>query len=203
MNYDKIILEMLTRIQELEEKIAYLEDKVDFIGEVDCDTEDEDKTNVNDENSSGRSLARNEIIKILRDTYGYKARKANRAEGSGIVISDEIDSYRIKISYSRNYSERIDEETLCRGWHAISSDEILSEEIDYFICIVEEEGEKFHYFIFEREDLINEFADNGFESRNKLHLYLNVRKDGTVVENRGEEKNIIKYYNNWDIFKVK
>lgn len=203
MNYEKIILEMLGRIKDLEEKVdmlqEYMREQEDNEGN---ESEDQDGENVTQETKeSGRKLSRREIMRILKEKYGFSVRKGNRGEGSGIVATRDGKSYNIKVSYSRSYFDYVSEEVICSGWHTLFEKEIDNPDFPYFIFVVADAEQKFHYFIFKREDIIKEFDYKVYDANRKLHFYFRVRKDGRPFELRETEKDMSAYYNNWDIFK--
>jgi len=89
MNYEKIILEMLSRIKDLEEKVDMLQDYMN----AQENNEDDENEELDSENltqkkkESGRKLSRQEIMRILKEQYNFNVRKGNRSEGSGIVAT--------------------------------------------------------------------------------------------------------------------
>lgn len=197
MNYERTILEMLERIKILEEKVTILEGYDHELENLD----DEEVDAVTQESKeSGRKLSRNEIMKILRDKYGFNVRKGNRSEGSGIVISKNGKPYNIKVSYSRSYFDYVNEEVICSGWHTVFEKELNNQDFPFFIFVVSDAENKFHYFIFKREDIIHVFDYKVYDSNNKLHFYFRVRKDGRPFELREIEKDMSPYYNNWTVF---
>lgn len=203
MNYEKIILEMLGRIQDLEGKVAMLQEFMrDQENNEDNDSEELEDGNMPQETKeSGRKLSRQEIMRILKEQYGFSVRKGNRSEGSGIVATRDGKSYNIKVSYSRSYFDYVNEEVICSGWHTLFEKEIDNPDFPYFIFVVADAEQKFHYFIFEREDIVKEFDYKVYDANKKLHFYFRVRSDGRPYELRETEKDMSAYYNNWDIFK--
>jgi len=197
MNYEKVILEMLTRIKDLEEKVDMLQEYQQELQNK--DEGEDDVTSGEEKKESGRKRTCREIMAILEEKYGYSVRKGNRSEGSGIVASKNGKSYNIKVSYSRSYTDS--DEVICSGWHTVFDKEIDNPDFPYFIFVVEGKEGEFHYFIFKREDLINEFDDKAYDANKKLHFYFRVTKDGKPLEVRETEKDMSAYYNNWDIFK--
>ena len=203
MNYEKIILEMLSRIKDLEEKVDMLQDYMN----AQENNEDDENEELDSENltqkkkESGRKLSRQEIMRILKEQYGFNVRKGNRSEGSGIVATRNGKSYNIKVSYSRSYFDYVNEEVICSGWHTLFEKEINNPNFTFFIFVVVDAEQKFHYFIFRREDIIKKFNYKVFDVNNKLHFYFRVTKDGKPLESRETEKDMSAYYNNWDIFK--
>jgi hypothetical protein len=197
MNYERTILEMMERIQSLEEKVAMLEE---FNHEVKNMDDEKVDAMTQESKESGRISSRNEIMKILHDKYGFNVRKGNRIEGSGIVISINGKPHNIKVSYSRSYFDYVNEEVICSGWHTLFEKEINNQEFPFFIFVVADAENKFHYFIFKRENIINVFDYKVYDSHKRLHFYFRVRKDGRPFELREIEKDMSSYYNNWTIF---
>lgn len=197
MNYERTILEMMERIRTLEEKVSILEE---YYHEMENLDDEEVDAMTQESKESGRTSSRNEIMNILRDQYGFKVRKGNRSEGSGIVISKSGKPYNIKVSYSRSYFDYVNEEVICSGWHTLFEKEINNPEFPFFIFVVADAEKKFHYFIFKREDIIKVFHYKVYDSNRKLHFYFRVRKDGRPFELREIEKDMNPYYNNWTVF---
>jgi len=197
MNYERTILEMLERVKTLEEKVNILEKYIDLSDNLDSE-EIDDVTPV--PKVSGRILSRNEIMKILRDKYGFNVRKANRTEGSGIVILKNGKPYNVKVSYSGSYPQFANEEVICTGWSTQSEKDINNPDFPFFIFVVADASNKYHYFIFKREDIINEFKEKEFDAKKRLHFYFRIKKDGSPVEVREIEKDMSSYYNNWTVF---
>ncbi|MDT2812656.1 hypothetical protein P7H33_06820 [Vagococcus lutrae] len=199
MNYDKIILEMLSRIKDLEEKVNMLEDYHQEQQNKDEEEIEVTSSKNKERKESGRTRTRKEIMSILKENFNLNTRIGNRSEGSGVVILKEEENKNVKVSYSRSYISN--EDVLCSGWHTLFEEEIENTDLSYFVFAVEDEESKFHYFIFAREDLINEFEDKAYDANRKLHFYFRVNRDGTPIESREIDKNMRRYYNNWDIFK--
>lgn len=200
MNYEKIILEMLERIKNLEEKVDMLEDFKNELEDKDYD-EVTEITSETGTKVSGRKLSLIEIMKILHEKYGLNVRKGNRSEGGGIVISKNGKSYNIKVSFSRSYFDDAKEEVICCGWHTLFEKEINNTNFPFFIFVIADAENKFHYFIFTREEIIKEFDYKVHDANKKLHFYFTVRKDGSPVELRETEKDMSTHYSAWDKFK--
>jgi len=201
MNYEKIILEMLERIKDLEEKVGMLEDFKVELEEKEDDVVTE-ITSGSEKKESGRKLSRIEIMKILREKYGFEVRQGNRSEGSGIVISKNGKSLNIKVSFSRSYFEYAKEECIICGWHTLFEKEVNNPELPFFIFVVADAENKFHYFIFTREEIIKEFSYKKYDANKKLHFYFTIKKDGRPVDLREGEEDMSSHYNNWDKFKA-
>jgi hypothetical protein len=197
MNYERTVLEMLERIKTLEEKVNSLE-------ENNHDHKNLDNGKINkaptEAGQSGRTLSRNEVMKILHDNYGFNVKKANRSEGSGIVILKDNKSFNVKVSYCRSFDEYANEEVICTGWHTLFENDLNNPKFPFFIFVIADAAKKLHYFIFKRENIINEFKYKVLDANKKLHFYFRVRKDGRPFEVREIEKDMICYYNNWTVF---
>jgi len=184
MNYEKVILEMLTRIKDLEEKVDMLQEYQQELQNK--DEGEDDVTSGEEKKESGRKRTCREIMAILEEKYGYSVRKGNRSEGSGIVASKNGKSYNIKVSYSRSYTDS--DEVICSGWHTVFDKEIDNPDFPYFIFVVEGKKGEFHYFIFKSEDLINEFDDKTYDANKKLHFYFRVTKDVNHLKSERRKK---------------
>ena len=76
MNYEKIILEMLSRIKDLEEKVDMLQDYMNAQeNNEDDENEELDSENLTQKKESGRKLSRQEIMRILKEQYNFTVRK--------------------------------------------------------------------------------------------------------------------------------
>ena len=197
MSIEKITLDMLARIMALEERVAKLEENQSSLSAV---IEQEDEATVPGSKESGRQQSRNEIMKILSD-YGYKVRKGNRSEGSGVVASKPgVKQFNIKISYSKSYFENVTEDVICAGWHTLIEKEIDNKKFSFFIFVVADAENKFHYFIFRREEIPVVFKDKAYDAQKKIHFYFRVKANGDPVEQRETELDMSSHYNNWNIF---
>lgn len=202
MNYEIVILEMLERIMKLEEKVNLLEK--DRNG---CSTSDEDeepdgapsKEAGKGNDISGRNRSRQEITSILTNEYGFRVRKANRNEGSGLVVTKNGKSNGIKVSYSRSYFEYLNENLICCGWHVITKKDVENKNVAFYIFVVEGENEEYHYFIYTRDELFAYCFSNNDSDKKKVHLYFRVDRDGKPYEARDGVTDMSSNYNNWSI----
>jgi len=200
MGIEKITLDMLARIMALEERVAKLED---IQKDVITITEEDDESSELGTKESGRQKSRNEIMKILSNKYGYKVRKGNRSEGSGIVASKPgIKQFNIKISYSKSYFENVTEDVICAGWHTLIEKEIDNKKFSFFIFVVADADNEFHYFIFRREEIPVVFKEKAYDAQKKIHFYFRVKASGEPVEQRETELDMSSHYNNWTIFSM-
>jgi len=199
MNYEKIILEMLERIKNLEEKVELLEKfKEGFTGTNDEDAESDGQAGKGND-TSGRNKSRQEITNILTNKYGFSVRKANRNEGSGLVATKNGKSYGIKVSYSRSYFEYLNEDLQCCGWHAVAKKDFENKNVAFYIFAVEGENEEYHYFIFRRDELYAYCFGKNDSPKKKVHLYFRVSRDDMPYEARVGVTDMSAHYNNWSI----
>lgn len=205
MNYEKIILEMLERIKDLEEKVDALEDFKDEFADDDANgvetgSSPSGQSNKNG-NISGRNKARQEIANVLTNQYGFSVRKANRSEGSGLVATKKGKSFGIRISYSRSYAKEYGpEDVQCSGWHAFTKQDIENNPASFYIFVVAgEESEEYHYFIFTKESLMDEYFSQIDSPKKAVHMYFRVNRDGWPHEARDGAVDMTAHYNKWSI----
>ncbi|MDR1709329.1 MAG: hypothetical protein LBS70_06370 [Candidatus Accumulibacter sp.] len=205
MNHDKILLEMLGRIKDLEEKVESLEEfRERFESEDDVDDESgrpegDPRKRAGKNAVSGRNKARLEITKILTDKYGFSVRKAYRDEGSGLVATRNGKSCGIKVSYSRSFFEYVNEDLQCTGWHSVTKKDVENANAAFYVFVVEGENDLFHYFIFTRNDLLDYCFSETDSPTKKTHLYFRVSRSGRPYEARDDMADMSRHYNNWSI----
>lgn len=188
MNYDKIILELLSRVQTLEEDVAILKsNQRNLSEEIDPEfTEGDEMT---------RSQAREIAMSKLKTKFpSCVLTKATRAEGSGIKIAEahSKETKLIKFYYSRTYDSG-------SSWYTIQLDEI-KEIVDYCLFAMYTAGE-WNYFIFNTDDLVKYSQKNREDQANKVHLYFTI-ENNKAYEVRENKIDITEHWNNWDIIKI-
>jgi hypothetical protein len=183
MNYDKIILELLSRVQNLEEEMGAVKQKV--LAESDDETLDE--------SGITRAEARDAAIKELQKRFpDYIVEKAPRVHGSGIQIHlpTRKQPHFIKFYHSRVYDGG-------HGWHVVK----LVDVRDLAYCmfsLLDTEG-IYHYFIFGTDE-IGEYQESHRADTNadKLHLYFSVNGK-TATESREGIVDVSDHLDNWQI----
>lgn len=200
MNYDKIILELLSRVQVLEEEMEKIRSNIVSKKEI---SEDE-SLEVSEEGEYTRSQARNQAIKVIRSKYpDYIVEKAARKEGSGIKITrPDSESKRpiiIKFFHSKTHiSKTIGD--VDHAWHTVDLDDIMGTFIDICMFSVVDTKGNWNFLMYEPEelDIYNEANRSG--KSGLLHLYFVVKED-KATEIRENTVDVRDHLNNWDILK--
>lgn len=200
MNYEKVILEMLERIKDLEEKVDILEEFKRDLESGGQEPETPPGAGEEKNTESGRVRARQEVMHILKEKYDCSTRKGNRSEGSGVVATKNGKSYGVKVSYSKSYFDLTRGNYLCCGWHAMIKKE-FDADFAYYIFVVAGENDELYYFMFTRDDLYNTYFTDRDPDNKKVHFYFRVDPNGRPHEDRDGETDMTAHYNNWDIFK--
>lgn len=199
MNYDRIILELMSRVQTLEEEMEEVKSKLSKRNQILEDEENEE----GEQEDYTRSQARNEAIKIIKSKYpDYFVDKASRKEGSGIkIIKPDAGSKRaiiIKFFHSKTYEHRSGD--LEHGWHTVKLEDIIGTYIDLcMFSIVDSEG-NWNFFMYEPAELGIYNEENRANKSDLLHLYF-VVKDGKGLEVRENTVDVTDHLNNWNILK--
>lgn len=200
MNYDKIILELLSRVQILEEQMA--EVKSELANRYD-EHEDDDEEDVARQGEVTRSQAREKAIKIIQSKFpDYLVEKASRKEGSGIkVIKPDIDSKRaifIKFFHSKTYEHRTG--AFEHAWHTVNLNDIIGTYIDYCMFSVLDKNGNWNFLIYEPDELGLYNEQNRSAKSELLHLYF-VIEDGKAKEVRENTVDVTDHLNNWDVLR--
>lgn len=199
MNYDKIILELLSRVQTLEEQVAELKSDLTSGREL---YEDEPVEDVR-QGEYTRTQAREQAIKIIKSKYpDYFIEKASRKEGSGIkIIKPDFESKRaiiIKFFHSKTYTDNTSD--IESAWHTVNLDDIIGTFIDVCMFSMVDSKGNWNFFMYEPAELGIYNEQNRSGQSNILHLYFIV-KDGRATEVRENTIDVTKHLNNWDILK--
>lgn len=119
-------------------------------------------------------------------------KKANRAMGNGIVITDKTGTIKkAKFYHSKSYHE------FPAGWHTLREDDLNDIDIDYFIFNLEHEGE-FFTFIFTRSEILNYIKNKEKDLADQYYFYFQLREN-KIVECRDGEVDVSKYLNRWKV----
>jgi hypothetical protein len=203
MNYEKIILEMFVRIQELETTVSLLEQRLTAIEREDniCNDAEENKK-VTTQDKIKRSEARQNAIDIIKEFYqekNYEPYVAKRDEGSGIRVDrlDDDDYLLIKFYYSKTFPRQSGKYD--SGWHVVDAKEIRrgSHYSIHLFSMVDSKGE-WHYFMFTQQELHDYFSNQREKEYNDdlWRLQFSVQ-DGVAYELREDQNPITEHYNNW------
>lgn len=186
MNYDKIILELLSRVQNLEEEVAKLR------SEREAPAPEEDGES-EEEGGVTRTRARDMAIAELKKRFPeYVVEKAPRRDGSGILIytPKSRQPYRIKFYHSRVYPGG-------HGWHVVRLDEVM--DLSYCIFSLLDESGGWHFFLYGTDEL-GAYRDEyrADKDDDTLHLYFSVQ-DGRAAESRESTVDVTDHLDNWDV----
>ncbi len=194
VNYDKIILELLSRIQTLEKQVADIKSEY-----VLCDDDESD-----DGDGKGditRSQARARAIETIQDKFpDYFADVASRKEGSGIkVLKPDVGERRpiiIKFYHSKSFKHRSG--SYEHSWHVVRLEDVLSTYVDLCLFSYVDSDDNWHYFIYDPNEIGMYRDENRSEDEQILHLYF-VVKDGKALEVREESVDVTDHLNNWSM----
>ncbi|MDU2672828.1 MAG: hypothetical protein E7C49_12530 [Clostridium sp.] len=188
MNYEKIVLELFTRVKGLEERVEELEEKVSLKNDNTNSVLEESEVKIT------RNYSRQHVIDKLRENnLNVLVDKANRAMGSGIVIKDKNSGEILKCKF---YHSKSHNDICPSGWHTVNEEE-LKLDIDIFIFNVEYQRE-FYTFMFTSNELKDFIKEKEKDQNQNYYFYFNI-KDGKAFEYRDGEKEVTQYLNRWDI----
>lgn len=202
MNYDKIILELMSRVQILEEQMREVKGELQSY-KRDADYEDGFEESDNEQGEFTRSQARDKAIKIIQTKFpDYFVEKASRREGSGIkVIKSDTNSNKaiiIKFYHSKTYEHRSG--GFEHAWHTVNLHEIIGTMYDYCLFSVADKNGNWNFFLYEPQELGEYRDENRSANSDLLHLYF-VVKDGKATEVREKTIDVTDHLNNWDVLK--
>ncbi|KNZ41855.1 hypothetical protein [Acetobacterium bakii] len=196
MNYDTIIVELLSRVQSLETEMEYVKNEFALRFEEENEViEDE----VDDLEVFTRSQAREKAIEIITEKFpDYFAQKAKRNEGSGIKVSKSYTNrpLLIKFYHSKSFPDRSGNSE--HGWHVVRIDEVLGNYVDLCMFSLVDLDGNWNYLIYDPNEIAMYNEDNRLNASNELHLYFSVQ-DGKAVEVREDTIDVTDHLNNWSI----
>lgn len=197
MNYDRIILELLSRVQILEEQMANVKAE---LHSRDHDSEDE-TVDENELSDFTRSQARDRAIKIIKSKYpDYFVEKASRKEGSGLKVHkpDSNRSLIIKFYHSKTFAHRSND--FEHGWHVVRLNDVIGTVIDFCMFSLVDSKGNWNFFIYGPDELGMYYDENRNSDNDMLHLYF-VVNDDKAIEVRESTVDVSDHLNNWDILK--
>lgn len=197
MNYETIILELMGRVQILEQKVKDLEGQTeDFERLIEEDGFEEQ----NREMKITRSVARQHVMDKINRTYGYlDAQKGNRAKQADIILTinsgeNEGEELLGKFYYSKSFHD------FPSGWHTLKDSDLEKEHIKFHIFTVSFEN-KFYTFIFSTEELKQYVLNKPKDSSGQYYFYFHVKDEGKkIIDDRDGERDVHTYYENWHLF---
>lgn len=190
MKYDKIVLELLSRIQVLEEQMVELKTEI---------ASHEDYVSGYEEEEITRSQARAKAIEVIQNKFpDYLADVASRKEGSGIkVFKPDVDAKRpliIKFYHSKSFKHRSG--SYEHSWHVVRLNDVMGTIIDLCMFSYLDSNENWHYFIYDPNEIGMYRDENRSGDEEILHLYF-VVKDGKGLEVREGTVDVTDHLNNW------
>ncbi|MGM0890670.1 MAG: hypothetical protein ACQEW5_28035 [Bacillota bacterium] len=190
MSNDSIVLELFGRVQKLEEKVKFLEGKIEN-QEYPQEEIDEGQPQ---HNSMTRANSRNYVAERLKqENPDLSIRKANQKEGSGLVMTDDANKQLIiKYYYSKSFLD------FPSGWNTVDLSDIESDAFDIYVFNVSYE-EKFHVFFFTKEELKSYVSKKRLNSSTKYYFYFQIHPNGKIIETREDENDVSKYYERWNL----
>lgn len=211
---EKIVLELFSRVKEVEEKNAdlecrlnslldshkNLESKLEKFLSIDNQIFTENDVNREKEisNKIRRSDAQRFVMEILMTkNKDFIIRKGNRELGCDILIEKNQMIFKANFFHSRNYSQ----DSLISGWHTVKNEDIENENIHLFIFSINKDSE-IYTFIFSRNELIDFIKDKTSNSKEFTYFYFIIEGERIIeARDRTIEKNASQFYNIFDLSK--
>ncbi|MBA9027591.1 hypothetical protein [Peribacillus huizhouensis] len=189
MSNDSIVLELFGRVQKLEEKVRFLEGKLESQEYV----QEEDNEEPVKQTLVTRANSRDYVAdRLQQENPQFSIRKANREEGSGLVLTDEQgEKLILKYYYSKSFLE------FPSGWHTVDISDIENDIFDIYTFAVSYQEEYFVFF-YTRDELKSFVSRKRLNSSTKYYFYFHI-ENGKIVEVRDDEYNVSKYYDRWDL----
>lgn len=186
MNLEKIVLELMGRIQECEEKINEYKQRLEKAEtEIDKLKSNENEEETDDDNIT-RSQVRNKVIDEIKLKLKLKEdqiKVGNREEGGGIVIYNENNKRCYKFYYSKTYGGDSNSDKVI-SWSGILEKDINNSIDGYIFAIIKEQ--QMYILIFSNQELVKLINDTNkqVDSKKKYHFSFEI-ENGTVLETRG------------------
>ncbi|MED3604157.1 hypothetical protein ACTOS9_21990 (plasmid) [Bacillus subtilis] len=195
MNYESIILELMGRVQNLEQKVKSLEEQKGLVVAEEPDDAFEEQ---DEEIKITRSIARQHAMDTIKRKYGYfDVQKGNRARQADIILTVNSGDKKGrellgKFYYSKSFHD------FPSGWHTVREADLEKDHIDFHIFTVSYEN-KFYSFLFSHDELKRFVEKKAKDSSDQYYFYFHVN-GGKKTENRDGERDVQFNYENWDLF---
>ncbi len=195
MNYETIILELMSRVQTLEQKVLVLEEqkeKYEILLEEDGFEEQDRDIKIT------RSVARQHVMDTIKRKYGYlDVKKGNRAKQADIILTvnngdNKGKEILGKFYYSKSFHD------FPSGWHTVRETDLEKDHIAFHVFTVAYDN-KFYNFIYSHEELKQYVQKKAKDSSGQYYFYFHVN-DGKKTENRDGERDVQFNFENWDLF---
>ena len=197
MNYDTIILELLSRVQALESQMADV--KAELAARCEEDGDDEIDEEIDGQEGYTRSQAREKAMEIIQKRFpNYVVDKASRKEGSGIKVfkPNTKRPVIIKFYHSKSFEHRSG--NFEHGWHVVRIDDVIGTVIDLCMFSLVDASGNWNFFIYEPDEIGMYNEENRSSVGNVLHLYFSLQ-NGKAIEVREETIDVTDHLNNWDV----
>jgi hypothetical protein len=199
MNYDRIILELMNRVQMLEEEVIEIKTKMTLI---DNDSNDDPDEEGEEQDEVTRSQARDKAIIIINNKFpDYIVERASRKEGSGIKIHSPKPNSKKPIFIKFYHSKVHRTGDIEHGWHVVRLNDVRSTVIDFCLFSFVDSSGNWSYFLYEQDEVGMYYDEHRPNSNNDiLHLYF-VVKNGRATEEREDKVDVTDHLNNWHVLK--
>jgi len=198
MKYENVILELMSRIQNLEESIKKLDQRLAFYETGDEVIKDNNYGCIN-KSKYTRTDARNRAIEIIQNLFpDFKVEKAKRSDGSGIkIVNMETNDIRlIKLYHSKSVLNRSGGYEY--GYHFVRLEELSKINPKFCLFSIIDIQGRWHFLIFNTADVFDYYEKKKYENY-ELQLYFSIQGD-RAFELRGEEdENVTEHLENWKI----
>ncbi len=216
MNMEKVILELLSRIQVLEENDQKMKTEIAGIQEalaqktalpLPATLVSEVKKQLTlpwsqpkEEIVSYQDM-RLEAITILRKKFPYYQKiDVDKQDANGILLQTLQHTYRLRYGYSRSHVKDHKNRYLLDSWHTMNAN--IIDKYDFYVFAVPDEKEKMHHFLFRQKDMLQHCQKKNMGKMGRYHFYFHIAPNGVITEGNGKRAIAVRpYYENWDILK--
>jgi hypothetical protein len=198
MNYETIILELMSRVQTVEQKVQILEEQNEKYKILIEELKDKGFQEQEEENKVTRSVARQHAMDMIKKRYQYfDVEKGNRATRADIILTvnkgaDEGKQLLGKFYYSKSHLDHVS------GWHTVKEVDLELDHLDFHIFTVAYENE-FYSFLFTHEELKRYVQKKVKDSSDQYYFYFQIVAE-KKIENRDGERDVQFNFENWDLF---
>jgi hypothetical protein len=194
---EKMVMELYGRIINLEELTTELQKRVEQLESQETLPPKPRTEEETEEIRVTRSISRKHVIDMLRKNNPLlKIEKGNRATGADLIITGQ----KQEITYSfkaKFYHSKSHEEDFIRGWHSVKKDDVMDEDIKFYIFTVEYNGE-YHTWFFDRVHLLALCTKKEADVNDWYGFYFTI-ENGRNFEARDGEIDVTAYYEKWDL----
>ncbi|WP_306010511.1 hypothetical protein [Bacillus sp. MMSF_3328] len=193
MSNDSIVMELFRRVQKLEEKVQFLEGKIESQESQEIEQEECENQEQPQQVLITRANSRDYVAdRLQQENPQFSIRKANREEGSGLVLNDDKGNKLIlKYYYSKSFLE------YPSGWHTVDISDLDSNAFDIYCFNVSFKDEYFVFF-FTKDELKSYVKGKKLNSGTKYYFYFHI-ENGKIIEVRDDENDVSKYYDRWEL----